>query len=137
MMTLSTDMQNAPPECLRLFRDGKKAARAGDNMRAHALFRQAIEIDPYHEQLWLWLASVVESDEDKRVCFENVLELNPANPTARQQLRKLEAKARRAALHPPKPPAPKNEQPLWLLRLVLFWQILAGTLAAARLLGVV
>ena len=136
MMALSTDMQDAPPEFLRLFREGKKAARAGDNMRAHALFRQAIEIDPYHEQIWLWLASVVESEEDKRVCFENVLELNPANPTARQQLRKLEAEARRAAAKASPPTTKPSAQPRWLLRVVLLWQILAGVLAIARLLNV-
>ena len=135
MMTLSTDMQDAPPEFLRLFREGKKAARAGDNIRAHALFRQAIEIDPYHEQIWLWLASVVKSDEDKRVCFENVLELNPTNPTARQQLRKLKAKAHHAAAEMP-PPAKHSAQPRWLLRVVLLWQILAGALVIARLLDV-
>ena len=135
MMTLSTDMQNAPPEFLRLFREGKKAARAGDHIRAHALFRQAIEIDPYHEQIWLWLASVVKSDEDKRVCFENVLELNPTNPTARQQLRNLEAQAHRAT---PQVPAPTKHSARWrwLLRLVLLWQIAAGALTVARLLDV-
>ncbi len=135
-MTSPKDMQDASPEFLRLFREGKKAAHAGDNMRAHALFRQAIEIDPYHEQIWLWLASVVESDEDKRVCFENVLQLDPTHLTARQQLRKLEAKARRSALEAQHRATKNTGQPLWLLRLVLLWQILAGALAAARLLGV-
>ncbi len=135
MMTFASDMQNAPPEFVRLFREGKKAARAGDSIRAHALFRQAIEIDPYHETVWLWLASVVESDEDKHVCFENVLELNPANPTARQQLRQLEANARRAALEAQRRAAKHTGQPLWLLRLVLLWQILAGALAAVHLWG--
>ncbi len=136
MMTLSTHTTTPSPEFLHLFREGKKAARDGDNIRAHALFRQAIEIDPYHEQVWLWLASVVESDEDRRVCFENVLELNPANPTARQQLRRLEAKARRAPQEARLRARQNTGQPLWLLRLVLLWQIVAGTLAAARLLNV-
>ncbi len=135
MIILSSDMQNAPSEFLRLFREGKKAARAGDHIRAHALFRQAIEIDPYHEQIWLWLASVVESDEDKRVCFENVLELNPANPTALQQLRKLKAKAR---LETPKAVTRTSRPTLsrWLLRSVLLWQIGVGALVAAHLFGV-
>ena len=121
-------MQNAPSEFLRLFREGKKAARAGDHIRAHALFRQAIEIDPYHEQIWLWLASVVESDED-------MLELNPANPTALQQLRKLKAKAR---LETPKAVTRASRPTLsrWLLRSVLLWQIGVGALVAAHLFGV-
>lgn len=90
---MSSDLLNAPKEFLNLFKAGKTAARQGDNTKAHALFRQAIEIDPYHEQVWLWLASVVETDEDRRVCFENVLELNSSNPTARRQLDLLDQKA--------------------------------------------
>ncbi|MCD4686491.1 MAG: hypothetical protein K8S97_11210 [Anaerolineae bacterium] len=86
----SSDLLNAPKEFLRLFKQGKDAARAGDKTTAHDLFRQAIEVDPYHEQVWLWLASVVETDDDRRVCFENVLELNPNNPTARRQLQKMD-----------------------------------------------
>jgi len=97
-MGISSDLLNAPREFLRLFKAGKEAARAGDHTQAHRLFRQAVEVDPYHEQVWLWLASVVETDEDRRVCFENVLELNPTNPVARQQLQKLEQSALDEAL---------------------------------------
>ncbi len=97
-MGISSDLLNAPREFLRLFKAGKEAARAGDHTQAHQLFRQAVEVDPYHEQVWLWLASVVETDEDRRVCFENVLELNPTNPVARQQLQKLEQSALDEAL---------------------------------------
>lgn len=97
-MGISSDLLNAPKEFLRLFKAGKEAARAGDHAQAHELFRRAIEVDPYHEQVWLWLASVVETDEDRRVCFENVLELNPTNPIARQQLQKLEQAALEEAM---------------------------------------
>ncbi len=90
---MSSNLLNAPQEFLRLFTAGKNAARLGRKQEAHDLFRQAIEVDPYHEQVWLWLASVVETDEDRQVCFENVLELNPENPTARRQLQKLTQRA--------------------------------------------
>lgn len=89
-MTISTDLINAPKEFLNLFKAGKRAAQQGNKEKARELFRKAIEIDPYHEQVWLWLASVVDTPDDKRVCFENVLELNATNPTARQQLQKLD-----------------------------------------------
>lgn len=92
MMGLSTDLLNAPKEFLELFKAGKIAARRGDRAQAHEMFRRAVEIDPYHEQVWLWLASVVETDADKQVCFENVLQLNPANPTARHQLQRIAEK---------------------------------------------
>lgn len=86
---MTSNLLNVPQEFLRLFKAGKDAARAGDNQHAHEYFRRALEIDPYSEQTWLWLASVVDTDEDRRVCFENVLELNPTNPTAHRQLHKL------------------------------------------------
>lgn len=92
-MTYSSDLLQVPKEFLEYYRAGKEAARRGENARAHDLFRKAVEIDPYHEQVWLWLASVVETDEDRRVCFENVLELNPSNATARRQLMLLEQKS--------------------------------------------
>ena len=91
-------MLNASKEFLDLFRKGKDAARSGQRAKAHTLFRKAIEIDPYHEQVWLWLASVVENDDDRRVCFENVLALNPTHPTARKQMQILEQKAIVAAM---------------------------------------
>ena len=134
-MGISSDLLNAPKEFLRLFKAGQEAARAGDNARAHELFRQAIEIDPYHEQIWLWLASVVETDEDRRVCFENVLELNPTNPTARRQLQKLEQKALEEALNPDAGRLRRLSRRRKLFRLVLVLLILAGSVAAALLWG--
>jgi ferric-dicitrate binding protein FerR (iron transport regulator) len=95
---MASSLVNAPKEFLRLFKQGKDAARAGDKAAAHEFFRRAIEVDPYHEQVWLWLASVVETDEDRRVCFENVLELNPNNATAQRQLEKMEQRALQAAM---------------------------------------
>ncbi|MBN1565315.1 MAG: hypothetical protein JXA10_15830 [Anaerolineae bacterium] len=88
-----SELLKAPKEFLRLYQAGKSAAQQGQKALAHDLLRQAIEIDPYHEQVWLWLASVVETDEDRRVCFENVLELNPDHATAKEQIEKLESKA--------------------------------------------
>ena len=134
-MGISSDLLNAPKEFLRLFKAGQEAARAGENAKAHELFRQAIEVDPYHEQIWLWLASVVETDEDRRVCFENVLELNPTNPTARRQLQKLEQKALEETLRP------DDERPKGLtrrrkvFRLIMVLLILAGSVVAAVLWG--
>lgn len=130
-MGISSDLLNAPKEFLRLFKAGQEAARAGENAKAHELFRQAIEIDPYHEQIWLWLASVVETDEDRRVCFENVLELNPTNPTARRQLLKLEQKALEEAMNPQSGPKKGLTRRRKLFRLVMVLLILAGGVAAA------
>jgi hypothetical protein len=102
-MTFSSDLLSAPKEFLLLFKAGKQAAREGNRVKAHDLFRQAVAVDPYHEMVWLWLASVVDSDDDRRVCFENMLELNPSNQMARRQLQKLEQKALAEMMHPGRP----------------------------------
>ena len=118
-MGISSDLLNAPKEFLQLFKEGKEAAKRGDRDRAHELFRRAVEIDPYHEQIWLWLASVVDTDDDRRVCFENVLALNPTHPTARQQLHLLNARRLQETLSAASPFKKRLSRRRKLFRLVL------------------
>ncbi|HML22806.1 MAG TPA: tetratricopeptide repeat protein [Aggregatilinea sp.] len=140
----TTDLLSASKEFLDLYKAGKAAARQGDRAQAHELFRQAIEMDPYHEQVWLWLASVVDSDEDKRVCFENVLELNPSNPTARQHLQRIAEKEAvaevRRMMTTPAPdlaPAPQTSWLWnWTRRLLMVITLSAVTIIAITALNV-
>jgi ferric-dicitrate binding protein FerR (iron transport regulator) len=134
---MSSNLMSAPKEFLQLFKAGKDAARAGDRAKAHDYFRQAIEIDPYHEQVWIWLASVVETDEDRQVCFENVLELNPTNPIAHRQLQKLQDKRMEQLLHVQSDPARKRSRRRRLWRLMLVLWILAGIVAAVAAWGLI
>lgn len=135
-MALSSEFFGASKEFVDLFKAGKAAARQGDRAQAHALFRRAIEIDPYHEQIWLWLATVVDQDADKRVCFENVLQLNPSNPTARHQLQRMSEKEaiaevrRRMAQSPAKK---KRAERRWLRRAM--WLIVLSAVGASTLLA--
>lgn len=130
---MSISSENTSKEFLHFFKAGKEAARQGNKTEAHQLFRRAIEENPYHEQVWLWLASVVETEEDRRVCFENVLELNPLNPTARQQLRKLEARELAEANRPSQPVVSEpRKRARWkrALLVLLFLLIVGGGIAA-------
>lgn len=129
----SSDLLNAPKEFLRLFKAGKEAAKQGSKQQAHALFRKAIEVDPYHEQIWLWLASVVETDEDRRVCFENVLELNPSNRLAKRQLLRMEDRALTETMSFAKP---KKKQRSALVRwtLLIMSVLILVTVAVATFL---
>ncbi len=131
-MGISSDLLNAPKEFLQLFKAGKEAAKRGDRARAHKLFRRAVEIDPYHEQVWLWLASVVDTDDDRRVCFENVLALNPSHPTARQQLAALAEKQLQGTLSAAAPPRKRLS-----LRRRLFRAVLILLIAAAVSLAII
>ena len=73
------------------FREGVTAAKTGDTAQARQLLLQVVEADEGHEQAWLWLSGVLESDEEKRICLENVLTINPDNVAAQRGLAKLEA----------------------------------------------
>jgi len=136
-MGISSDLMNAPREFLSLFKAGQEAARNGNNQQAHDLFRRAIEIDPYHEQVWLWLASVVDTDDDRRVCFENVLELNPSNVTAQRQLQKLDQQALLATMNSQDKRAGSARRRRWLLRLVLIALLVVALVVAAVVTGLV
>ncbi len=66
--------------------EGIAAAKAGEQARARGLLQQVVEADENNLQAWLWLSGVVTTLEDREVCLENVLTLDPANEKARQGL---------------------------------------------------
>lgn len=80
-----------------LLRQGIEAARSGDRAQARDLLQQVVDQDEKNEKGWFWLASVVESEEERRVCLNNVLHINPNNEKARQAMDAIEAKARKKA----------------------------------------
>lgn len=71
-------------------RDGIAAARAGRRDEARVLLTRVVEANEESEQAWLWLSGVVDTDEDRLICIENVLTLNPDNVQARAGLRYLQ-----------------------------------------------
>jgi tetratricopeptide (TPR) repeat protein len=74
-----------------LLHQGIAAAKAGQNERARDLLLQVIDQDDSNEQAWLWLSSVVESLDDRRLCLQNVVAINPDNVYAQAGLRQLKA----------------------------------------------
>jgi tetratricopeptide (TPR) repeat protein len=70
---------------------GIEAARRGDDALALRYLQEAVEAEPENETAWLWLSAVVESDDDKRLCLENVLVLNRNSEPARRGLSRLAA----------------------------------------------
>ena len=69
-----------------LLERGIEAAEAGEDRRARDIFIHVIELDQYNEDAWLWLSSVVTSPNDRIVCLENVLAINPDNVAADRDL---------------------------------------------------
>lgn len=73
---------------------GIEAAKRGDRVAARHILYAVLDAQPRNETAWLWLSYVVESVEDRQICLENILLLNPHNAYARQGLAELKQLAR-------------------------------------------
>ncbi len=67
-------------------RRGIASAKAGRKEEAREALLQVIDLDERNEQAWLWLSAVVDSNEEREICLENVLAINPDNGRARAGL---------------------------------------------------
>jgi hypothetical protein len=68
-----------------------EAIRMGDPAEGRQILEELLEADESNEQVWLWLSAVVDGDEDREVCLDNVLALNPNNSIARMGMDALRA----------------------------------------------
>lgn len=73
----------------QLLRRGQAAARVGRQPEAREYLRRVVELEPQHVEAWLDLAGVEDDPAQKRVCFETVLAIDPANDEARLGLEML------------------------------------------------
>jgi len=107
---------------------GIKAAKHGDKVAARLLFYEVLDQQPRNETAWVWLSYVVDSAEDRQVCLENVLTINPNNSYAQRGLSQLQnlALTRSVSSSPinkinnkikPKP----YRRPLPLILVIAFW----------------
>jgi tetratricopeptide (TPR) repeat protein len=62
----------------RLLQLGIQAAKAGRREQARELLLQVVEQDQESIRGWLWLSGVLEDLEERRICLENVLIIDPA-----------------------------------------------------------
>ncbi len=69
--------------------DAVQAIRMGDKEEGRQILEEILEADESNEEVWLWLSSVVDTDEDREICLENVLALNPDNAVADKGLEAL------------------------------------------------
>lgn len=70
----------------RMMRLGQACYVQGARKQAHRYWRRAALIDPNNESVWVALLNVVETEEDRRVCQENILAINPHNKEAQKHL---------------------------------------------------
>ena len=84
---------------------GITVLKAGHKAEARTLLMQVVEQDERNEIAWLWLSGAVDTDEERRICLENVLAINPNNGVARRGLASLTAKGGVRPLRAVSPPA--------------------------------
>lgn len=73
-------------------REGVRSAKQGETVRARVCLRIVVESDKENIQAWLWLSTVVATNDERLICLENVLVLDPDNDAARKGLNKLREK---------------------------------------------
>jgi len=88
----------------QLLREGIAAAKAGEHESAHDLLGRAAECDPDNPVAWLWLSGVTHDLEERELCLENALSLDPQNEAARQGL----AQVRQQKQQQPPPASPES-----------------------------
>lgn len=123
-----------------LLRAGRVAYAQGERRRAHDLWRQAAALRPHDEQIWLSLLSVVSDSQDRRVCLQNILTINPNNKQAARQLRTmnfLEA-VDDSDVIPEEARRPGFLRRLWLAFLnvlkTIYWVVIVSVLSALGVL---
>lgn len=80
-------------------------AKTSQRERARQLLLRVTELDETNITAWLWLSTVLESLDEKQVCLENVLTIDPNNKAARTGLARLDQLA-----HSSPPPPPRQDQ---------------------------
>jgi hypothetical protein len=113
-------------EALRLFERGVAAARGGQRRVAAGLLARAVQLNPRHEESWLWLSGTLDEPKEIAFCLRSVLTINPDNQRAQAGLEWLERKNMLAAEPAPPErvtvPAPAQPQADAALTERLWWQ---------------
>jgi tetratricopeptide (TPR) repeat protein len=93
-----------PLETFRLLQAGIAAAKTGQRERARGMLLRVIEHDEENVTAWLWLSGLVDDLEERQICLENVVALEPDNALARKGLDHLQRQRETAP-----PPLEANE----------------------------
>lgn len=91
MVMTQTKIQDKNADKARqLLQQGYLAYNNWEVNKARLVWRRAVILDPGNEAIWLALLTVLTEDDDKRVCLQNILIINPDNKEAEKRLRLYE-----------------------------------------------
>ncbi len=74
--------------------EGIRLLKGGRRQEAERALRIAASENERSVEAWLWLSQAVESEGEKMTCLLNVMELDPHNTFARQQLNSIQQRQR-------------------------------------------
>lgn len=114
---MTEPISSSPETLARQLAQGISAAQAGQREQAHRLLAEVVQCDPQNDLAWLWLATVVETPEQRAACIARAVAANPERRPGQHPLPRLA----------PRPPRPVKRRfspgrPGWL------WLALAGLL---------
>lgn len=92
-------------ELAQLLQRGIAAAKAGEREMARDLLMRVVEQDERNIQAWLWLSQVVTRPDERQICLENVLAIDPNHQAARRGLELLNQQTP-ASARLPRPSSP-------------------------------
>jgi hypothetical protein len=95
-----------------MLREGIAAAKAGQRERARELLMRVVDLDERNAIAWLWLSGVVDSLDDREVCMENVLAIDPDNAAAHRGLELVRQQKASQAVSADAQPSPFTSEPV-------------------------
>ena len=115
-----------PQEISQWLQHGISAAKAGQIEQARFSLLDVVEQDQANEAAWYWLYKIFDKVDDRRICLENLIIINPNNTWAKQELLTLLETTLLASppAAPPLPPAAKPStvsRPVTLKLVTAFW----------------
>lgn len=87
-MTTKSNQPNRE-ELLQL---AETSAKQGNKDGARLLFRQVLNQDKRNERAMLWMARIAKSRKERKQWLQRVVNINPENEAAREQLEKMNYK---------------------------------------------
>lgn len=70
----------------KMLKEAVDAISKGQRVRARDLLTRLLRADQNNPEYWLWMSSVVETQNERVYCLESVLRLDPANAAAQRGL---------------------------------------------------
>ncbi|MDM8527922.1 hypothetical protein QUF58_06855 [Anaerolineales bacterium HSG24] len=70
--------------------DAIEYIRLGNREEGREVLEEVLEEDENNDEGWLWMSAVVEDDEERQICLENVVAINSDNEVAQRALQAME-----------------------------------------------